>query len=110
MKVEEQGHTIIVRDTKGDAAAFLEKVTNEYHSFENHNLILDISHDGNVTIPLIKSFVPLSKSHRKNKKSFVLVVPELDYNAVPASIVVVPSLLEAHDIIEMDEIERDLGF
>ena len=26
------------------------------------------------------------------------------------ALVVVPSVLEAHDIIEMDEIERDLGF
>ncbi|HEY0045290.1 MAG TPA: ribonuclease Z [Flavobacterium sp.] len=110
MKVEEQGHTIIVRDTQGDAENFLEKVTKEHHSFVNHNLILDISHDKNVTMPIIKNFVTISKIHRKNKKSFVLVVPELDYNAVPSSIVVVPSLLEAHDIIEMDEIERDLGF
>jgi hypothetical protein len=33
-----------------------------------------------------------------------------DYNAVPDKLTVVPSLLEAHDIIEMEEIERDLGF
>ncbi|MBF0694772.1 MAG: ribonuclease Z [Flavobacterium sp.] len=110
MKVEQQGHTIIIRDTQGNAANFLEKVTREYHSFENHNLILDISHDTKVTIPILKLFGPLSKQHRKSKKSFVLVAPELDYNALPSSIVVVPSLLEAHDIIQMDEIERDLGF
>jgi hypothetical protein len=34
------------------------------------------------------------------------VHPSLDYNAVR----IVPSILEAHDIIEMEEIERDLGF
>jgi hypothetical protein len=33
----------------------------------------------------------------------------LDYNAVPDTLTVVPSILEAHDI-EMEEIERDLGF
>jgi hypothetical protein len=33
----------------------------------------------------------------------------LDYNAVPDTLTVVPSILEAHDIIEMEEIERDLG-
>ena len=35
---------------------------------------------------------------------------DIDFNAVPAQITVVPSTQEAHDIIEMEEIERDLGF
>ena len=34
----------------------------------------------------------------------------IDYNAVSSNLIVVPTLLEAHDIIEMEEIERDLGF
>jgi hypothetical protein len=34
----------------------------------------------------------------------------MDYNAIPNTLHVVPSLQEAHDIIEMEEIERDLGF
>ena len=34
----------------------------------------------------------------------------IDFNNVPDTLIVVPSVLEAHDIIEMDEIERDLGF
>jgi hypothetical protein len=38
------------------------------------------------------------------------VVSDIDYNAVPDTLTVVPSLLEANDIIEMEEIERDLGF
>ena len=38
------------------------------------------------------------------------ITSDFDYNAVPAKLTVVPSLLEAHDIIEMEEIERDLGF
>jgi hypothetical protein len=40
----------------------------------------------------------------------VLVTDSIDYNKVPSSITLVPTLLEAHDIIEMEEIERDLGF
>jgi hypothetical protein len=35
----------------------------------------------------------------------VIVVPNVDYN-IPDQLTVVPSLLEAHDIIEMEEIER----
>jgi hypothetical protein len=58
----------------------------------------------------IKLFSELSKSHKKLNKSMVLVSDSVNFNAVPKSIILVPSTLEAHDIIQMDEIERDLGF
>jgi hypothetical protein len=58
----------------------------------------------------IKLFSNLSKTHKKGKKSFVLVASAIDFNAVPTQLTVVPSVQEAHDIIEMEEIERDLGF
>jgi hypothetical protein len=54
--------------------------------------------------------MPLSKIHKKAKKSFVIVTSDFDHNAVQDKLTVVRSLLEAHDIIEMEEIERDLGF
>ncbi len=110
MRVEEKGHTTIIRDTAGDPAGFVEKVTNEYKAFGSRNLILDISNAENLDVKSLNIFIPLSKLHRKAKKSFVLVTPDIDFNSVPVSLVVVPSLLEAHDIIEMEEIERDLGF
>ena len=73
-------------------------------------MILDVTHDKTTTIASIKAFSDLSKSHKKGKKSFVIVAENIDFNAVPKLLLVVPSVLEAHDIIEMEEIERDLGF
>ncbi|CAN1556417.1 hypothetical protein MCETHM1_02416 [Flavobacteriaceae bacterium] len=110
MKVITKGHTTTIKDTEGNIVSFLEKVTSQYTSFKEHNLILDISHDKSVDEKSITIFSELSKKHKKAKKSFVLVVNSIDFNKVPVSIIVVPSLLEAHDMIEMDEIERDLGF
>ena len=110
MKVTTKGHTIIIKDTEGDVVLFLEKLNYQYNSFKEHNLILDISHDKSVDVKSIKIFSDLSKKHKKAKKSLVLVVESIDFNKVPQSITVVPTQLEAHDLIEMDEIERDLGF
>jgi hypothetical protein len=110
MKVDHKGHTIIIKDTEGDSNTFLEKVTNQYASFKDSNLILDISHDKTIDLKAIKSFSDLAKKCKKEKKSFVLVVEAVDFNKIPASLHVVPTLLEAHDLIEMEEIERDLGF
>lgn len=110
MKVDTKGHTITIKDTEGAVLNFVEKVTHQYHSFQDFNLILDVSNDKTVDLAAIKLFLPLAKTHKKAKKSLVVVANAIDFNAVPKSIIVVPSLLEAHDIIEMEEIERDLGF
>lgn len=110
MKVEQKGHTTIIRNTQGNTADFQSKIVQEYNSFKSKNLILDLSHDKNITMQDIKSFADIAKQHKKGKKSLVLVTDTVDFNTVPISITVVPTLLEAHDIIEMDEIARDLGF
>lgn len=110
MKVDHKGHTTIIKDTEGNTNLFLEKVVSQYNVYKDSNLILDISHDKSVDVNSIKSFLDLSKKHKKYKKSFVLVAKGIDFNDVPDSILVVPTVLEAHDMIEMEEIERDLGF
>ena len=110
MKVEHKGHTTIIKNSQSITADFLEKVTQQYNSFKSQNLILDLSHDSNLKMKDIKAFMDLTKLHKKGKKSLVLVTDTIDFNAVPVSVTVVPTLLEAHDIIEMEEIERDLGF
>lgn len=110
MKVETKGHITIIKDTEGNIVAFLEKVSNQFASFKEHNLILDISQDKTADVKAIKTFSDLSKKHKKGKKSFVIVAKNIDFNDVPKSMLVVPTLLEAKDIIEMEEIERDLGF
>ena len=110
MKVDVKGHTTVIKDTQGDSVSFLEKVTTQHESYKHQNLILDVTHDKTITIVAIKAFSELSKLHKKGKKSFVIVAENIDFNAVPKALVVVPSVLEAHDIIEMEEIERDLGF
>lgn len=109
MKVEDKGHTVTLKDTQGDFNAFREKVTAEYNSYKDKNIILDLSQD-NIGLDEILTFLELSNKHRKSKKSFVLVANDVDFSDMPDEMVVVPTTLEASDIIEMEEIERDLGF
>ena len=110
MKVEQKGHTVTIKDTQGDLDSFRLKLTNEYKTFQKSNIIVDIRMHKTLSIKDIESFLPLSKTHKKNKKSFVVVSSEFDFNAISHKLAVVRSLQEAHDIIEMEEIERDLGF
>ena len=110
MQIEKKSHTTTIKDTEGNVKLFLENITNDYADFKDQNLVLDISEDKSVTLENVLSFLSLSNKHRKAKKSFVIVVKDFDFNEVPDEMNVVPTVQEAHDIIEMEEIERDLGF
>ena len=110
MNLQEKGHTVIIKDEQGDTIAFLSTVTTEYASVKDKNIILDLTQDGEVLLTDVLNFLKLSYKHRKAKKSFVIVVKNFDFNDAPDEILIVPTLQEAHDMIEMEEIERDLGF
>jgi hypothetical protein len=110
MKVLQKKHSVCIKDTKGDLVLFLMKFTHEYKTFAKDNIIIDLLMYDILTVKEIESFLPLSKLHKKSKKSFIIVASELDFNAISHKLTVVRSLQEAHDIIEMEEIERDLGF
>ncbi|RZJ72932.1 ribonuclease Z [Flavobacterium sp.] len=109
MKVENKGNICIVKDNQHDLTAFLMKLTHEHKTFEKSNLIVDVSHHSGISVKEINAFLPLSKTHKKGKKSFVIIA-NVDFNKASEKLVIVPTLQEAHDVIELDEIERDLGF
>ncbi|NMH28810.1 ribonuclease Z [Flavobacterium silvaticum] len=108
MKVETHNNTCIIRDNQSDLTNFLMKLTHEFKTFEKYHVIIDVSSHGRITVKQANSFLPLSNSHRKTKKSFV-VVTDTDFNATSAKLALVPTIQEAHDVIELEEIERDLG-
>lgn len=110
MKVEQKGHTSIIKDTQGNFSSFIEKITEQFNTFKDQNLILDVTKDENLSIKDLKNAKDLNKKHKKEKKTMVFVAENIDFNEIPDYLLVVPSILEAQDIIEMEEIERDLGF
>ena len=102
--------TTTLTDTHANATAFLEKLTVEYNNYKNDNIIIDLSAQEGLELNGVLGFLDLSDKHRKGKKSFVLVVKDFDIDEAPEELIIVPTLQEAHDVIEMEEIERDLGF
>ena len=52
----------------------------------------------------------LNNQHRKNGASFVLVCNGINIDEIPDEMNIIPTFTEALDILEMDAIERDLGF
>ena len=72
-------------------------------NYLNSNIIIDLSDVVfNGFLNLLKAF---SKKH--NHKSFVIVSENIDYDKDDLNII--PTIQEAFDYIEMEEIERDLN-
>ncbi|SHK43035.1 hypothetical protein SAMN04488007_3067 [Maribacter aquivivus] len=104
-----EGSLIIVSQEKNSIERFLENLENEYAKFKNDNLVLDLLSFSELTPYNVISFLEIARKHKKNGKSFVLVSDQVSYDDVPEEINLVPSLQEARDVVEMEEIERDLG-
>jgi hypothetical protein len=81
-----------------------------YPKYTEYHLIINLFSIDKLTTDEILEFLDISEKHRSDKKSFVLVADTVNIEDIPESIMVVPTLQEALDIIEMEEIERDLDF
>ena len=95
------------KDSVEEFASFLERI---HHNFKDDNVVVDILKYGELHLDELLKFLDLSNRHRQGKRSFVLANDAINIDKVPAELVVVPTLPEAEDIIQMEEIERDLGF
>ncbi|WP_372768556.1 hypothetical protein [Lutibacter sp.] len=100
----------LIKPTQISASQFFVEFKDCYKEFIGEHLIIDISDKINVEIKEILLFLKLSVQHIKNGTSFVLVCGGISIDDLPDELNVVPTFNEAIDILEMDAIERDLGF
>ncbi|MFK5958126.1 MAG: hypothetical protein QM495_04540 [Lutibacter sp.] len=89
---------------------FFNKFKKRYSEFIGEHIIIDFSEIFNTKIEELILFLNFSVQHKENGTSFVLISEGINIDKIPDEINVVPTLTEAIDILEMDAIERDLGF
>ena len=110
MIFDKDGNTTIITQENESIVELIKKVEVLYKRYKNNNIIISLTALNQVTLLEIVEFLQLSNTHRKAKHSFVIVTNKANLEETPDEIVVVPTLQEAYDIIEMEDIERDLGF
>ncbi len=108
MIFDKDGTTTIVFQENISLKKFLENLNNAYTSIKNDHIIVNLFSFSKLTGDDLLEFLQLSDGHRNAKKSFIVVTDKVSYDDIPEKIIVVPTLQEAKDIIEMEEIERDL--
>ncbi len=109
MVFDKKGTTTTVFQEDIELSKFLENLSAAYSKIKNDHLIINLFSFSTLTANNVLEFLELSNTHRAANKSFVLVTNKVAYEEVPEEVCVVPTLQEAADIIEMEEIERDLG-
>lgn len=110
MKIENDGNTSLLTAENGSTEQAVSATLAFAEKGISTNLILNLLAIEDVSTKNLKSLKPLSAFYKKAKKSLVIVCKNIDFNEVPSYLNVVPTLIEANDIIDMEEIERDLGF
>lgn len=108
MIFDKDGTTTLVFQENISLPKFLENLQGAYENIQNDNIIVNLFSFTKLTAGDVLEFLDFSNTHRKAKKSFVLVTDRVSFDEVPDEICVVPTIQEARDIIEMEEIERDL--
>ena len=110
MKFELKDQNILVYQDEQLSSEFFVAYDLHYPEFQSYNIILFPEKTQVLTSDFSEALLQRTKAHQAQKKSFVLVSSHLAYGDFPDEIVLVPTLQEAIDLIEMDEMQRDLGF
>ncbi|MBO2545508.1 ribonuclease Z [Salegentibacter sp. BDJ18] len=109
MKISEKENYILIEPLEAPVVDFVSLLTQRHAEFENNNVAVNLLAYHQIKKEEVMGFLEIATTHQMNNKSFVLISNAVTIDELPEEIVVVPSLREAEDLIQMDEIQRDLG-
>lgn len=110
MKVIQKENYKIIREESGDITEFATYLSQHHEEIEDDNVVVDLLDFREVPTQNLLSFLEFSNLHRRKKKSFVIAVKDFSLDEIPDDLIVVPTLQEAEDIINMEDLERELGY
>ena len=110
MEIQEKEDYTLVHQKEHSFTKFVTDFEENHKNIENNNTIILLSDDTAITEKEIFVFLKYSEIHVNNGTTFVLVHKGIDIDNFPEDFNIAPTLQEAEDILEMENIQRDLGF
>ena len=89
---------------------FIIKLDSEIKKFEKEHLIITFSEEINSSTRDYLLFLDIASKKRLQKTSFVIVQKIDNSDDFPENFNIAPTLTEAEDIVDMESMERELGF
>ncbi len=110
MKIDRTENYTVIYVSKDTFSEFNSTFMKSQKQFINQNIIVLFSENIDITVQHISLFLDLSNLYKNNGTSFVVICGGIDIDKFPENFNIVPTLTEAIDIVEIEDIERDLGF
>ena len=82
----------------------------EEKKHQKQSIIVQISNNCSPSIKDFLLFLGIAKQKKENGTSFVIVKSDIDIDNFPETFNITPTLQEAEDVLEMEAMERELGF
>lgn len=111
MEIQKKERYSLVTPTENSFVDFFNAFSEKLSTLANEHIVIDFLKTFDVTVEELEKFSDISITKKENGTSFVLISDTVDIDAFEdESLSIVPTHQEAEDILEMDAIERDLGF
>lgn len=110
MKIEIRENYKHISSDENSFSDFYTSFLDIQNNFKKDNLILEFSENINVNKENFLLFLSIAEQKKENGTSFVVISKNLNVDDFPDNFNIVPTLIEAVDIIEMEAMERELGF
>lgn len=110
MLIEKKENYTLISSDENSLTEFQESISKKRKELENEHLVLKISNDIDISNSKFLLFLEIAEQKQQNGTSFVVINSTINPDDFPEHLNIVPTLQEAEDILEMEAIERELGF
>jgi len=110
MQIKEATNYTLISSDEDSFKEFQKSVFKRINDFDKNHLILQISEELNIDKKDFLLFLKIAEQKKENGTSFVVLNASVNADDFAESLNIVPTLQEAEDILEMETIERELGF
>lgn len=110
MQIEKKETFTLITSDKNSFTEFYNSFLTEEKNLQKENIVVQNSNNINISTKEFLLFLDIAEQKKQNGTSFVIVSSDIDMDDFPENFNIVPTLQEAEDVIEMENIERDLGF
>lgn len=109
MLIEKKETYMVVLPEENSFSEFYTVFLSRTNEISETHLFLNLLNTFPISVNELEKFAKFSKQQKENEKSFVLITNAVEIDDFEdETLSVVPTLIEAEDVLEMDEIERDL--
>ena len=112
MKISQHHNTTVFSwdDTDPTGIDFIKLIQAQFKKMHHDNIVIDLSAIKSLKLKHVLEFSDLNTYNKEQLLKSFVVVGTMSVSQLPGDIDTAPTLQEALDIIEMEEIERDLGY